>query len=193
MQRTIGVLSLEFRGWYEQRFLAGLADAAEAEGAGVVCFLGGRLEGYPAGPGGVYELASAERLDGLIVSGTLGHGPSAEAVAGFCRRYGGMPIVSWAVEMPGAPTVLADSLGGMRRAIAHLIEAHGHRRIAFIQGPAGQIEAEQRYQAYREELADHGIALDPALVLPGDFGQASGAAAMLDLQERGLAVPDKRG
>lgn len=186
--RTIGVLSVEARGWYEQRFLAGLADAAEAEGSNVILFLGGKLEGCGAGEGGVYELAGPERLDGLILSGTLGHGPNAGAVASFCRRYGGMPMVSWAVEVPGVPTVLADNLGGMRRAVAHLIEAHGHRRLAFIRGPDGQIEAEQRYAAYREELAAYGLELDPALVLPGDFSQAGGSAAMRELQARGLDV-----
>ena len=41
----------------------------------------------------------------------------------------------------------------------HLIEVYGYRRIAFIEGPEGNQEAEQRYRIYREEPADHGLAL----------------------------------
>ena len=50
---TIGFLSVEVRGWYEQRFMAGVADAAEEEDANVVFFLGGKLEGCDPGQGGI--------------------------------------------------------------------------------------------------------------------------------------------
>jgi DNA-binding LacI/PurR family transcriptional regulator/signal transduction histidine kinase len=180
---TIGFLSVEVRGWYEQRLMAGVADAAAEEGVNLVFFLGGKLEGCSPGQGGIYELAGRERLDGLIISGTLGHGIARETVDRFCTRYRALPIVSWAVDLPDVPMVLADNLGGMRRAVVHLIETHSLRRIAFIRGPAGQIEAEQRYQAYADALAEYGIPLDPDLVVAGDFSPESGRTAMHRLLE----------
>jgi DNA-binding LacI/PurR family transcriptional regulator len=79
------------------------------------------------------------------------------------------------------PAVLSDSLNGMRQVVEHLVTEHHRRRVAFICGPAGQFEAEQRYQAYVETLQVHGIPLDPQLVVPGDFSIESGRAAVATL------------
>jgi len=83
--------------------------------------------------------------------------------------------------------VLADNLGGMRRAVIHLIEVHDLRQIAFIRGPAGQIESELRHQAYLKPwppMASPG----PDLVVQGDFSQEGGRAAMQQLLDRGMGL-----
>jgi signal transduction histidine kinase len=108
-----------------------------------------------------------------------------------------------------------DNQAGIRQAVSHLIGIHGHRQIAFVRGPAGHPEAEERYQGYVEELAHHNLPVDPSLVAPGDFVYSSGQEAvrilvderkvsfdaivvsndesalgvLSGLQERGLRVP----
>ena len=66
----------------------------------------------------------------------------------------------------GAPTpvILFENRPGMRRLIDHLIEVHGRRRIAFLQGPLGNQDSEEREQGYREALAAHAIVFDASLV-----------------------------
>ena len=59
----------------------------------------------------------------------------------------------------------------MRAVVAHLIEVHGYRRIAFVGGPEVNDEAQERYAAYREELARHDIPFDTMLVAPGNFSE----------------------
>ncbi len=54
----------------------------------------------------------------------------------------------------------------MRAAIAHLIEVHGRRRLAFIRGPLTHREAGERYRSYCDALAAYGIPFDPDLVSP---------------------------
>jgi PAS domain S-box-containing protein len=104
----------------------------------------------------------------------------------------------------------------MREVLAHLLDVHGYRHLAFIRGPEGHREADERYRAYVETLAETGLPLDPTLVACGDLGTASGEAAiqlLLDqrkthfeavvvasaamalgvlaaLQSRGIRVPD---
>lgn len=46
-------------------------------------------------------------------------------------------------EFAGVPSVVMDSAGGMRQAVAHLA-ALGHRRCAFLAGPAASWSTEQR-------------------------------------------------
>ena len=109
-----------------------------------------------------------------------------------------------------------DNMQGMRAVVRHLIEEHGYKRIAFIRGLEGHIDAEQRFQAYKDELQAHELRFDEDLVLNGDFTPESGRAAISTLlnerhlrfqavvaandsmafgalealQERGLRVPD---
>ncbi len=86
--------------------------------------------------------------------------------------------MSVGLPLPGIPSVLVGNYQGMRDAVEHLIEVHGFRRIAFIRGPLGNLEEEERYRAYCDALADHGIPLDENLVVFGDWYYPSGAAAI---------------
>jgi DNA-binding LacI/PurR family transcriptional regulator len=68
--------------------------------------------------------------------------------------------------------VNVDNVQGARLATEHLIGL-GHRRIAYITGPADHSDDLARLEGYREALESSGIAFDPALVVQGD-GQVAG-------------------
>ncbi|MGF3056786.1 LacI family DNA-binding transcriptional regulator [Microbacterium sp. YY-01] len=64
-----------------------------------------------------------------------------------------------------ADNVVPDEAGGAYSAVQHLIEA-GHRRIGYCNvGGDRFIASGLRFSGYRNALADHGIALDPTLVV----------------------------
>ncbi len=69
-----------------------------------------------------------------------------------------------------------DNRQGARLAVDYLLGL-GHRRVAFIAGPAGNSDATDRLGGYREALRASGIAAEPAWELGGDFGEESGAHA----------------
>lgn len=73
--------------------------------------------------------------------------------------------------------VAADDEEGAREMVAHL-RSLGRRRIATIAGPLDTPGGVTRLEGYRAELGDD---LDEALVRHGDYGRASGEAAMRDL------------
>jgi signal transduction histidine kinase len=103
------------------------------------------------------------------------------------QRLAPLPVVAVSLDLPGIPTITADDFNGMRQAVEHLVNEHHCTRIAFIQGPPGQLEAETRYRAYLSALQDHHIPFDPALVVSGDFNVQSGRAAVHTLlDERGV-------
>ena len=82
-----------------------------------------------------------------------------------------------------------DNNEGMRAVVRHLIEEHGYKRIAFICGIHGQVDAEQRFQAYKDELAAHDLRYDEDLVVDGDYTAESGREAIQTLlDERKLRV-----
>jgi signal transduction histidine kinase/DNA-binding LacI/PurR family transcriptional regulator len=182
---TIGLLTVEAVSTFE----TGVAQTARERGINLICFAGGALgdpHGFNAQRNKIFDLVNREALDGLIVwSSAMNYYTSLEGVRDFCHRYRPLPIVSMAMALEGIPSVLLDNYQAMRSGLDHLIQVHGYRRIAFISGPEGHQESEERYRAYLEALADYGLPFDPQLVAPGGFEVRRGAEAIrLLLDER---------
>jgi len=76
----------------------------------------------------------------------------------------------------GPVAVSIDNEAAAHAAVCHLI-GQGHRRIAHIAGPPGNILTAQRLQGYRRALAEAGLPQHPALEMPGDFSLPSGRSA----------------
>ncbi|MCP4539657.1 MAG: substrate-binding domain-containing protein [Chloroflexi bacterium] len=189
---TVGLLvqNIATEGGYESTLWNGIVEVCQQRDANLISFVGGSLYVSPSQESegqrnAIYDLAAPDTVDGLIIIGSLGSLVSPEELASFYERYRPLPIVSIALTQHGIPSILVDNYGGMRNVIAHLTQAHGHRRIAFIRGPESDSHAVQRYRAYTDVLTEYGLQLDPDLVTPGDFTSASGTEAIrLLLDER---------
>jgi len=90
----------------------------------------------------------------------------------------GHPVVFIGTGEEG-PAVAADNEGGVRRAISHLAEVHGHRRIAFIAGH-GDSTADSlcRFEAYLAAVDEYGLEDDDLLIAYGLNNRAGGRRAM---------------
>ncbi|WP_405658125.1 LacI family DNA-binding transcriptional regulator [Streptomyces sp. NBC_01166] len=89
-----------------------------------------------------------------------------------------------------APTVGATNWAGGMAATEHLLHL-GHCRIGFIEGPPRLLCSRARLDGYRAALDVAGVAVDDALVVPGDFYHASGftgAEQLLELSEPPTAI-----
>jgi LacI family transcriptional regulator len=152
------------------------------------------------------------RVDGLLVMA-----PEVSATALEGTLPDGLAVVLLN-PMPGASldSITVDNTGGARLVVQHLAEL-GHRRIAFIAGPAHNADAQARLRGYRAAMRVAGLPLDDALVARGDFteeggwraaraivGQpgdrptalfaandASAVGALAALRESGLSVPEE--
>ncbi|WP_097900290.1 LacI family DNA-binding transcriptional regulator [Streptomyces sp. b94] len=113
------------------------------------------------------------RIDGLLVSPADGGTPLLRDVA-----LSGTPMVFVDRWIPGidVPVVRADGTGAVRDLVAHLYGL-GHRRLAIIAGPAATTTGDERVEAFRGALRDHGLALPDAYIGQGDFQAASGRRA----------------
>ncbi len=187
----------------------------------MICFPGKPLRsqvGFEAQSNVLYELVDPEMIDGLVLwLAGLTLQVDLEEIRVFCERFRPLPIVTVGVHLEGFPCVTVDNYHGMRNIVEHLVEEHGHSRIAFIRGPEHHQEAEERFLAYQDVLNDHGIPFDPSLVVIGGFKESGGKAAigeLLDnrkvrfdalaaasdnmaigamkiLQERGIRIPEE--
>ncbi|MBN1886620.1 MAG: substrate-binding domain-containing protein, partial [Thermoflexales bacterium] len=172
---------------------SGVVAGAQEHDLNLIGFAGGNIGPQPAMPQGnlapaniIYKLVTPEICSGVVAWG-LTLSSSDRELEAIHARYRPLPIVTVSRAVAGHPVVVADNNQGMRELVAHLVETHGCRRLAFIRGPAHPI-AEERYRAYLEALAHYGIPFDPALVTPAwDWQSESGERAVaLFLDERGL-------
>ncbi len=127
------------------------------------------------------------RIDGLIVMA-----PDADATTAIREFATRFPVV---LLNPGSmgedcSAISIANFEGAYAAVKHLVGL-GHRRIAMLTGPSGNLDAEERRGGYRRALADAGLEHDPALELAGDFDESAGfhaAADLMKLRPRPTAV-----
>jgi len=196
-RRTIGLLVDNLFDAHEEAIRRTIMQEAEAADANLICFLGGRAWGQYHGRA-LYELAGPENVDGIISvstclqlaeeskEGEQAPGSSLDgALEALLRGYAPVPVVSLGKPVRGIPTLLVENSAGLRDLMEHMVVVHGLQRIAFIRGPAGNEEAEARFQAYRSVLEKHGLPYDESRVFQGDFQPESGTrAAKVLLDER---------
>ncbi|AHX15458.1 LacI family transcriptional regulator [Dyella jiangningensis] len=153
------------------------------------------------------DLAARSRGLHLLVSSSHdGADEAAAALRAMQGRVDGMLILSpWVDEgfleanLPGAlPTVLInspihasgrsvlniDNRGGAYAMTEHLLRTAGHKDIAFIAGPAGNFDAEQRALGYREAMKKLAPKV-PLNIVAGSFTEESGYHAGRELLAQG--------
>lgn len=167
---------------YQQQIVLGIDAEARSLELDVTCFIGGQLAAPDANQtqqNAAYDLCVAENIQALVVlSGTLSNYCGMEALSAFCRRFMHLPVCSIGGNLTGAVEVAVDNRAGVRQALTHLAQTCGRRRIAFVKGPPGNDEAQERFEVYGEAVADLRLANEAELVVEGDFLEPSGARAI---------------
>ena len=189
---TIGVFikhSAKREDGYYAAILAGITEAAYEQNINLLHFIGSSLSKSPDPAHNkqrniLYELATPDSVDGLIIVDTVGNVRSPKELVQLHARKNMLPTVSVGAALPGIPSLVVDNEIGLREALVHLIETHHYRRFAFIGGPNGNEEGAERLRLFKEILSQHNILIDKNLITHGDYSVASGAKAMRRLLEK---------
>ncbi|MGK4003480.1 SpoIIE family protein phosphatase [Sorangium sp. So ce1036] len=189
-RRTIALLMDYVRGEYQSEVHFGVERAARAHDVNLL-FAFGETLARPGATGAaqnsIYQLIGRETVDGIIVaSATLCHHVGVEGMQRFCRSYAPLPVCSIGMAIDGIPSLVVDNALGIELSVAHMVDEHGRRRIAYIGGPADNEEAAVRAATYRRALAARAIPLDGRLFAFGGFSLDSGRAAMREILDRGV-------
>ena len=181
---TIGFLiqmSTGFNG-FQDLVWHSMLNAAKEYDVNAFIFTGGSVDRSPYNPfekklNLIYDLINKEHLDGLIINYTIGNYVASDRFLEFCRNFS-IPIVTIIGSVQGFSSVRVDNKKGMRDTLLHLIRDHNLRKIAFIKGTEGNIDAEERLLVYKDTLNECGIPFDSELVYNGDFETGSGIRAV---------------
>ncbi len=181
--------------YYQTTVLKGVAQVAQERGVELIVLPGGVIgadHDHGAARNGLYKLISKSEFDGLVMmTGTLGNEKGVEISKDVCPDFPSERICHVAIEVPGSPSVLIDNKIGVHNAVEHLARVHKKTKIGFIQGPAHNAEAQERYKAYLEAMEMQRLRVDPRLTLPGDFRRDAGVrAAEILFDERKVELYD---
>lgn len=132
---------------------------------------------------------TAGRIDGVV---SLDGGLSPAALDA-CRAHGVDGRIVFACEWVDGyafPSIQSDNAEGARLAIRHLADL-GHRKIAHITGPRGNVLTAVRRQGMMEERTRLGLPAREDWIIRGDFSLQSGyeaATQILAMSDRPTAV-----
>lgn len=113
-------------------------------------------------------------IDGVIVSSAVLDDPLIPRLQG-----GDIPFVVVG-RHPGIEDlwyVDVDNRNGARMAVSHLLR-QGYRRIGTLSGPLNTVPGQDRLAGYRDAMQTRGMAVEPDLIVEGDFSRDSGYEAM---------------
>lgn len=148
-----------------QLILADGKHSAEEERQAIQYLLDSRCDGVIIYP----RFLSVEEMDELIEQ----HSQPIMVLNRRLRRHPAHCVYS---DQQAAAAAVVDRLVGM-----------GHSDIAFITGSADSPTGMERLAGYREALARHDIPVQEALIVPGKWTPACGAAAVSTLLARGAS------
>ena len=152
--------------YYFPSVVQGFSAEATRRGFEPSVLLGGAKDAFASGPGDPSRVAGVACL--MITR--------EDTTALEALRDGGLPLVG-INAYPGRRAisrVFSDQAGGMASAVRMLAE-RGHRRIAFLPGPPGNLGAEARQKGFRDAVAVHGLESVAVDAEPADYTDVSGA------------------
>lgn len=157
---------------FYSRILSGISDGfADGEYAVLIA----DTESRPLAEGELAGYFLDGRIDGVIsLDGGLDRGALAACEdLGVDDRI--VFLCEW-VEGTGFPVIRSDNAEGARLAVRHL-HGLGHRRIAHVTGPAGNVLTAARRAGMLEERARLGLPARDEWIIRGDFSLDSGRNA----------------
>jgi LacI family transcriptional regulator len=163
---TVGVLLPDVHGQFFSEVIRGVDAAARAAKYHIL------VSGWHSDTTEMIDMVNAMRgrVDGLLVMA-----PDLAVTALHDQLSFDLPVVILNSTDEQHDTVTIDNYGGAQSMMRHLTEL-GHRRIAFIKGPAHNADAKERLRGYRHGMRQLG-GRQPELEIDGDFSEEAGAAA----------------
>ncbi|HSR70302.1 MAG TPA: LacI family DNA-binding transcriptional regulator [Acidobacteriota bacterium] len=148
---SVGVLVPEFSEGYSAGLLSGVESQLDADG---YSYLMVSHRSRPAQLERSMRLLEDRGVEGLILIAAQLEGPPPLPCV----------VISGHRPVKGSTSVVLDHGAAVHQALSHLSQL-GHRRIAYLKGSAGNVDAADRWRAIEAAASSLDLEIDPRLVL----------------------------
>lgn len=117
----------------------------------------------------------------IIITGSYASGIPTDQLVEELTKLQNKPIISISTDLklPNSYYTLTECNTAYSQVVEHLTKVHNCKKIAFFSAnPTGSIEALQRFEAYKNALAENNIPYDEKLVYNGYFTRESAIAIL---------------
>jgi LacI family transcriptional regulator len=172
--RILGLIVSEITNPFFPELVQEFENLAVAQGYEVMV---GSTNYDPARTESLIRRMMQRNVDGVAV---MTFGIEGELVQKLVQHGFPLVFVDAGPDLPNVRLLKVNYGEGIREAVQHLA-ALGHRQIAFIAGPLHMRTAATRRDAFREAMAELGLAVPAASIVEGRHTMESGKAAMESL------------
>lgn len=181
--KAIGLMLPSITNPFFPQVVKGVEDAAFKNGYSVVfCNFDEKIEKESL----YFQMFENRWIDGIIFSGVTGDTQEINYIEQIQKK--GIPIVFIDRGLEGHfnNVVMIDNDEATYKGAKYLLDL-GHRRIGFINGPAGIRIFDKRLQGYKKALQDHGIELDETLIVEGEQSSKTAESAVRQFLAQALS------
>lgn len=144
------------------------------------------------GDSNIFSLIEPEMFDGMVIlEDTIQTAGEAQRLEErFHETFQNKPVLVIEKDSPYFPSVFSDGYTAVVELVNHLIEVHGFKDIAFLTGKKWHKHSQERLQAYRDAMAQHGLTVSEDRVIYGDFWYQSGELCAEQLLDKESDLPE---
>ena len=182
-RKRLGVVTICPEDDYEQRVLSGIFSQAKNYDYDVLVFSplshpSAQSRAYVKGELNIYSLINFDLLDAVIVTPiTMQEQSNPEIINNLLVQFKNeckVPVVSIDFPFGDYPVVRTDEKEPFVQITNHLIEVHGCKKIAVLNGPEHFPGSKERLSGVIESMKAHNLEFDMSLHYEGDFWYTSG-------------------
>ena len=181
---------------YPYQIILGINNYAREHNFNVSYFaaFGGIIDSkdFDVGEYSIYELPDFSSFDGvLLLSNTFSDPDIRNAIIDKVKASGIPAVIFECKDHKEFYDISINNYSVMKKLVEHLIKVHGARVFNYISGPAANPEAQDRYRAFRDALAENGIEFDEEnRFFQGYFRSYDGIRAIEEFGRSGMSLPD---
>lgn len=139
----------------------------------------------------IYNLPDFAKFDGaILITNTFSDPDLRESIIEKVKKANIPTIIFENKDHEEFYDISIDNYAVMKLLVEHLIEEHGHKVFNYVSGPLTNPEALDRFNAFKDALAENNIPLDENRVFYAGFKSYDGIRAIDDFLEKGLSLPD---
>ena len=199
MRKRIGVILACPENDYQHAVLSGIFAQANAYNYDVFVFsplahVSSKSPEHVQGELNIYNLINFDLIDAVIVMPISfteeGKTDVLESLLARIKKECKVPVVSIDIPFGDYPVIRTDEKTPFTQITDHLLDVHGCKNIAVLNGPQGYDGSQIRLNGIEESMQKHGLNLNKEQVYYGDFWYTSGEALGERYVKKELPLPN---